>query len=177
VAAWLSEAIEKSPKDAERYAALCDIAVCIGAPWRNIQRHLRDTDTDWNRRRHATSNLGVQLVLAADPKEHQHSVDGNKKRTFGSGPPLTADLLALAVPPQAGCSAEGGREGGGGGSSVHTAQVQSRPPRRDRFDGPRVWRGVGGYVCPTMCAPSCCPIMYVCPIMCAPFDSLSGCPQ
>jgi hypothetical protein len=48
--------------------------------WRNIQRHLRGTDTDWNRRRQATSNLGVQLVLAADPKEHQHLVGGKEGR-------------------------------------------------------------------------------------------------
>ena len=73
----MAEAIEKSPKDAERYATLRDIAV---EAWRNIQRHLRDTDTDWSRRRQATSNLGVQLVLAADPKEHQHSVGGKKGR-------------------------------------------------------------------------------------------------
>jgi hypothetical protein len=35
---------------------------------------------DWNRRRQATSNLGVQLILAADPKEHQHLVGGEKGR-------------------------------------------------------------------------------------------------
>jgi hypothetical protein len=44
----MAKAIEKSLKDTERYAALWDIAEA----WRNIQRHLRDTDTDWNRRRH-----------------------------------------------------------------------------------------------------------------------------
>jgi hypothetical protein len=48
------EAIEKSPNDAERYeicSALWDITP---EAWQNIQRHLRDTDTDWNRRRQAT---------------------------------------------------------------------------------------------------------------------------
>jgi hypothetical protein len=73
----MAKAIEESPKDTEGYAALWDIAV---EAWRNIQRHLRDTDTDWNRRRQATSNLGVQLVLAADPKGHQHLVGGKKGR-------------------------------------------------------------------------------------------------
>ena len=39
---------------------------------------IRDIDTDWNRRRQVTSNLGAQLILAADPEEHQHSADRKK---------------------------------------------------------------------------------------------------
>jgi hypothetical protein len=71
----MAEATEKSPEDAGIYATLWGIAV---EAWRNIQRHFRDTDTDWNRRRHATSNLGVQLILAADPKGRQHSIGGKR---------------------------------------------------------------------------------------------------
>ena len=62
---------------AERYAALRGTVV---EAWGKVQHHPRDADNDWNRRKQATSNLDAQIILAANPEEHESLVNGKEIR-------------------------------------------------------------------------------------------------